>query len=359
MKFKIILICLALFLVAIAIVSAESLKCSIKTTCSANEASVIDMSSTTNAHAELPGTGNYGYKACCSIPGFTVGSSCTEGVNFLKLSSNTNAHVEKTSYSNYNGLACISGPTNGEMSCEYVTNSNCAEGYSCIGSISGDTNAQINDCTTNPYPIRVCCKCTATASGTVRDVNGNPVNGANIKFLEGTESKQDTTTDINGNYQIEGVLCGKYEVIVSKPGYISSAKGEVLVPATDSTTLDFEEESALVPGTSCEDDCTYAGDNIVHKECDGIDNGIADLDGDGKTSCEFYDNIAKNVCDLAKPGWIRNYDENSVIECAEGSPNEKVSTQAKVKCEEGNLIKNTKVVTYKGKLMKLVIAMCG
>jgi hypothetical protein len=133
-------------------------------------------------------------------------------------------------------------------------------------------------------------------------------------------------------------------MIASAEGYVSSTKTDITLSPGSSITENFE----LVPGTTCEDDCTYAGDNTIHQECDEI-NG-----------CAFYDETAKQACNLAQPGWIRDYPENQEIECAEGEPETRVVTESTVTCEEGeNLMKTTKLVTYKGKLVKLVVVTCG
>ena len=120
----------------------------------------------------------------------------------------------------------------------------------------------------------------------------------------------------------------------------------------------------LRPVTDCNDDCTQA-DGKIHKDCDG------------KNGCEFcsvYDSInsdihenAKNICDGQDPGWTRDYDYKDEscssppceIICAEGCPVEKSHLEATVTCEDGNLIKLTKLITYKGKLTRLVVAVCG
>jgi len=111
--------------------------------------------------------------------------------------------------------------------------------------------------------------------------------------------------------------------------------------------VNFIGSDALVEGSTCETDCTFVGDNIIHQECDGI-NG-----------CAFFDATAKTVCNLAQPGWVRDYDINNVVVCAEGAPQAKVDVKATVTCDEENLIKLTKVVTYKGRLVKLVVVTCG
>jgi hypothetical protein len=179
------------------------------------------------------------------------------------------------------------------------------------------------------------------------DVSGNVKNTyyENVENAKVTIMPYDTPryafTNSLGNYQIEDVLCGNYDMTASASGYIPSTKNVDLVP--HESIVDF----TLAPGETCEDDCTYAGSNTIHKECDGI-NG-----------CSFCDERSKEVCDLAQPGWIREYDATHVVECAEGCPAEKQEVKASVTCEGENLIKVTKVVSYKGKLVRLIVITCG
>ncbi|MBI2523343.1 hypothetical protein HYW19_03065, partial [Candidatus Woesearchaeota archaeon] len=46
--------------------------------------------------------------------------------------------------------------------------------------------------------------------------------------------------------------------------------------------------------------------------------------------------------------------------CQESCPEAKIETKASVTCNKGeNLIKTTKLVMYKGKLLKLNVVVCG
>jgi len=210
--------------------------------------------------------------------------------------------------------------------------------YSCTDGLDNDGDTFI-DCAD--------VDCAGSITGNVQDTENNNIQGARIDVIKGATVEHTASTDASGDYQTtDPVLCGDYNIIASKDSYVSSTKTITLPPQT-SMTVDFTGSDALVLGTSCEDDCTYAGDNTVHQECDGI-NG-----------CGFFDATAKQVCNLAQPGWIRDYSETQEIECAEGTPRDKVQVKATVTCDEENLIKLTKVVTYKGKLVKLHVVVCG
>jgi len=180
--------------------------------------------------------------------------------------------------------------------------------------------------------------CAGSISGNVKDTEDNNIQGARVDIIRGTTVEHTASTDVSGNYQTtDPVLCGDYNMVASASGYVSSTQTITLQPNEQLQNVNFN----LILGSTCEDDCTYAGDNTVHQECDGINN------------CAFFDETAKTVCDLAQPGWIRDYDgpactepQGCVIECAEGTPQPKVEVKAKITCDEENLIKN-KNCTYK------------
>ena len=181
----------------------------------------------------------------------------------------------------------------------------------------------------------------------MEDIDSKPIDSATVDATQNGISQNSAITNPSGNYLMTDVLCGTYDVIASASGFVSSGKQGIVLLPEGSITVDFTGADGLVLGSTCETDCTYAGDNTIHQECDGINN------------CAFFDATAKTVCNLAQPGWIRDYDENNVIECAEGAPQAKVEVKAKITCDEDNLIKTTKIVTYKGKLVKLVVVTCG
>ena len=133
--------------------TASGLACLITTVCS--DTTIFKLSATTNAHAEMPSQANYTKYVCCSGTG--LGTSCSGNYDtVLKLSGLTNAHVEKKTQANYANSACIS-VTSGTVLCDYSTDcSLLGADYTCLASISGDTNAHVGDC--NAYATKVCCK---------------------------------------------------------------------------------------------------------------------------------------------------------------------------------------------------------
>jgi len=189
--------------------------------------------------------------------------------------------------------------------------------------------------------------CDGTISGIATDQDGNPIAGVKITVFDQNLNELATTTTLgDGSFSLTSQF-GDLIVIASHPDFVSVTKPNQNLEPRGTITVDFTGPDALVEGTSCEDDCTFASDNIVHAACD-LKNG-----------CEFFDQQAALVCDNAQPGWIRDYSATQTIECAEGTPQTKIETKAVVTCEEENLIKLTKIVTYKGKPVKLVVVTCG
>jgi len=133
----------------------QSLACEIAVGSCPNT-SIFKMSAISNAHAELSGQTNYDYYVCCS--GITgLGTSCSGNYDtVLKLSGITNAHVEKDTQANYTNSVCLSVPTGSTIICNYASDcSALGPGYTCLASISGDTNAHVGNCAA--YETKVCC----------------------------------------------------------------------------------------------------------------------------------------------------------------------------------------------------------
>jgi len=99
------------------------------------------------------------------------------------------------------------------------------EGYAIAGqtfTLNADTNL---DLVAEKLPNRY------TASGTVRDAQGQPVTGVTIQIGEAI-----TTTDANGAWEITGLIEGDYTMTASKDGYTIEAQTFTLEA---DTTLDL------------------------------------------------------------------------------------------------------------------------
>jgi hypothetical protein len=170
------------------IINAGTLTCSPGPTCA--NTTVLKISGTTNAHAELPSQSNYSGLLCCS--GVTgLGTDCSGTYStILKLSGTTNAHVEKNTQSNYANSACLS-VTSGSVSIGYQ-DSSCSGYDTTIASISGTTNAHIGG--PDAYTTKVCGTAAASsgvaivvtdgavAFGTVA-TNGTVTNSSDIQIV--------------------------------------------------------------------------------------------------------------------------------------------------------------------------------
>lgn len=189
--------------------------------------------------------------------------------------------------------------------------------------------------------------CNGQVSGLVADNEGSPVSGANVKvYHDSLTILGQASTNPSGLFGPIEVPFGNHSMVASHPDYVPRTMAVNLGPQ-ESVQSNFTGNDALYSSVVCEDDCTYTGDSTIHQECSGI-NG-----------CSFYDAQAAATCDNAQPGWIKAYSETEQIECAEGLPYAPASVKATVTCGEGNLIKTTKVVSYQGKLVKMVVVTCG
>ena len=209
---------------------------------------------------------------------------------------------------------------------------------SCTDSLDNDCDG-LTDCQDSD--------CAGSISGNVKNTDNQNIADGTVDVLQGTSSKYKAYTNNLGNYQSNTVLCGTYNMVASATGYVSSTQTNINIPPKTPITINFNDNYALVSGSICETDCTYTGDNTIHKECSGI-NG-----------CLFYDAIAANACNFAQPGWIRDYSDAKQIQCAEGAPYDKITVKATVSCPKENLITTTSIVNYNGKMVKMHIAVCG
>ena len=214
--------------------------------------------------------------------------------------------------------------------------------YSCVDGIDNDGDGDI-DCDDSD--------CDGVIQGNVQSSEGSNIHFAKIDVLKGVTLEYVGITNPNGDYNINPVSCGTYNLVASATGFVSQTRTNVVVPPTTTITVNFIGTSALVPGTTCEADCTYAEGNTIHKECAGI-NG-----------CVFYkeagdDTLAKKACDLAQPNWERVYDIDNMIVCAPGPLKPKTASKAKVTCTGDTLVKVTIITIYKGKPVRLIISAC-
>lgn len=100
------------FLLALSFVSfpgsaSAALSCSVATSCA--NTTMMNLSTVSNAHAEIPSLSNYTQKVCCSgLVGLSNSCSNPNAKTFAKLKNTTNSHAEIGTLSNYTNSLCIS-----------------------------------------------------------------------------------------------------------------------------------------------------------------------------------------------------------------------------------------------------------
>lgn len=219
-----------------------ALSCSVTTASSCTDTIVLRMSSSTNAHAELPWQSTSQYDdnvVCCS--GVT-GTSCTQGffATVLKLSSSTNAHVEISTNNNYATSSCISS-TSGVPSIGYQ-DTNCTGFDTTLASISGDTNASIGSASS--YTKKVC--------GTVQPASITFTISTSSVFL-GEASPAYARYASSTNMQGSDVEVQAHTFLVSTSalnGYVVTVRGNTLSSGTSSIEAIGNTNTASTVGTS-------------------------------------------------------------------------------------------------------------
>jgi hypothetical protein len=303
----------------------------------AAEVKVLGLTGLQNAHVSDP-IYDSDYSICCS--GIENLGTDSSGTTFLRYSSSTNAHTEYNSYSNYPLEAKIS--SSALLSCTYQPS--CEEGYTCLASISADTNAHIAACSSADYGLKICCNvCNGSIMGYVKDQDNMPLEGAKVEAFKGlTKVAESPYTETDGSYEMS-VPCGTYNLIASKEDYVSDIVSNVNVSTVT------QQNFTLNYGLVCEEDCSYLLDDRCHQECHNVNN------------CSFYDDTAKTKCNGAKIGWEVEYDPGSgeLIECCTGSPKNISEVKATVDCPYKNLIKFHRIVYYKGEPIRMVTVVCG
>ncbi|MDP3991966.1 MAG: hypothetical protein Q8P79_00455 [Nanoarchaeota archaeon] len=125
------------------------------TMCADNQI-ILRLSSATNAHGEVwNGAGGYTTEICYDrifgAPAVNTDRTCQPGGanKVVGLSSSTNAHAEVPSQSNYPVNVCY-----GDLSCTARTG-NCLTGENLTLTLSSNTNAHLSN--SSSYPVSICC----------------------------------------------------------------------------------------------------------------------------------------------------------------------------------------------------------
>ena len=78
--------------------------------------------------------------------------------------------------------------------------------------------------------------------GIVKDVNGHPIQGADIRVEETKSGRLLTTvkTNVNGRYSLEGLTAGRYRVTLVVNGAAKASINNTPLKPGESTRLNFD-----------------------------------------------------------------------------------------------------------------------
>ncbi|HLD78226.1 MAG TPA: hypothetical protein VJB16_04320, partial [archaeon] len=155
------LLILSAFALLAAPALAADLSCAYRSAgCSSGETELLGLSSSSDAHAELPGQTSYNSAICCSgatlsvstpAPPATGSAACATGsVPVLWLSSQTDAHVEQAGGTNtYRYPLCLDTSPYYSFVLSYPTTTPTSPA-ACAGSLSAASDAHAGDCPAYP-----------------------------------------------------------------------------------------------------------------------------------------------------------------------------------------------------------------
>src|SRR4030081_106943 len=127
-----------------------------------------------------------------------------------------------------------------------------------------------------------CQSPTATVNGLVRDSSGAVVPGADIQLInEHTNMKYPARTNSDGIYSVSNLPPGTYRVQVSKAGFKTIVKPDIILNVLDARAINFD----LPVGAASETVTVEGGASMVDTESAAVSTVVAR---------EFADNIPLN-----------------------------------------------------------------
>lgn len=180
------------------LVFAGTLSCSVTTSAGCTGTVIYRMSSSTNAHAEMPNltTPAYDNNVVCCTNVIGLSNSCAGTASTtLKLSSTTNAHAEQNTQTNYANNACISVPNGGSVTVGYQPN-NCTGFDTTLGSIQSLTNSHVGNA--SAYTTKICASASGVPQTITFNISDNTTGFGSLSALQTRYSTGDTlgtTTD--------------------------------------------------------------------------------------------------------------------------------------------------------------------
>lgn len=241
---KFLLLTLFLESVFLHTANAGTLSCTVRaSSCSGGETAIWRMSSTTNAHAELPSQSLYSQVICCT--GVTGLSNACSGVfaTALKLSGTTNAHIQQSG--SYAQSACISVPSGGSVSVGYQA-TNCTGFDTTLGSMTGTTNAHVGNGTA--YTTKICGTAAGAGASTVScstDISSTALGTLSASSISTASPNASTTMSCSGTAS-GCTLYVKDAGSGANPGLYKSVSPTKLIP---SPNVAFNTTATLAAGT--------------------------------------------------------------------------------------------------------------
>ncbi len=188
---------------------AGTLSCSVTTAAACVSPSVVAwrMSSSSNAHSELATgtTATYANTVVCCGGVSGLGNSCSATfAKVLQLSSSTNAHAGEVGATSYAANPiCLQAPAGGSVSAGYASSGTCsAAGYdTTLGSMAAADNSHVGD--SNAYTTKICASASASASLTfTTDASSESFPTVNPGTLSATTSILQVTTSNPSGFSI-------------------------------------------------------------------------------------------------------------------------------------------------------------
>ncbi len=135
-----------------------ALSCSVTTQAACAGTTILRMSGSTNAHAELPGQTNANYASnvvCCSNSPSAISNSCSGNFqSVVRISGVTNGTTQESTVNTYGTNVCLSDATGNDTIIIGYQNTNCSGFDTTLLSLSSSDNAHVGD--GSAYTRKVC-----------------------------------------------------------------------------------------------------------------------------------------------------------------------------------------------------------
>lgn len=205
-----------------------ALSCTVTDQSSCVGTTILRMSSSANAHGELPSQSNSNYSnnvVCCTAGSSSISNSCSGNYKIIgKLSNSTNAHFEEGISGSYVNNLCLSDSTDGDILNVGYQDTNCNGYDTTLFSISSSSNGTLGD--SSAYTRKIC--------GTIVplvlsfSISSNSVGFGNLSV---SSSRYANNTQTGNSTEVEAhtIQAGTN----SSGGYIITLNGDTLTSGSD------------------------------------------------------------------------------------------------------------------------------